>query len=172
MRLWLGPLIVCVVFALGAHFTTLYVTPGVIMNRAMGELAKRGVKESAFTSPRRITPQTQAVVRSSPDLFYSLCRYDLSDPKSFYRIVMSEWPDYQSVSFFDGNTNNFATVRGAGEEIVVNLGPPGSDSELASPTAKGVILIRRLAPSKEAFEAASKASEGDLCVKTTFGEMR
>lgn len=166
MKRWLGPLAVLVVCAIGAHALTLHLAPAAIMDRAMGELARRGVALHRFTTPQRVTPQTQSVVRSSPDLFYALCRYDLSNPGTQLTVRMGAWPDYQSLSFFAAQTDNFATLRGTGEAVTVKLLPPGSapqDDAIVSPTSKGVILIRRLAPDGARFAAAATAGKSDRC---------
>ncbi|MBI1402432.1 MAG: DUF1254 domain-containing protein [Porphyrobacter sp.] len=166
MRRWIGPLAVLLLSAAGVHFAALELAPGVIMDRAMAKLAERGVGLHRFTAPQRITPQSQSVVRSSPDLYYALCRYDLSVPDKALALRMAAWRDYQSLSFFDARTDNFATLRGTGEAVEVRLLPPGSAPEegaIVSPTARGVILIRRLAPDAESFAAAAKAGEGDRC---------
>lgn len=168
MRGWIGPIALGVVAAASAHWATLALAPGVIMDQALFALAKRNVALHAFTNPERITPQTQAVVRSSPDLFYALCRYDLSVPNSVVKVSMGEWPGYQSLSFFDAETNNYVTVRGEGVARAKTLLPPdmaGSEKEgeIVSPTARGVILIRRLAPTQELFDQALEAAKSDGC---------
>lgn len=166
MRRWLGPLAVMLVCAAGVHWATLELAPGFIMTRAMDALAERGVALHRFTAPLRVTPQSQSVVRSSPDLYYALCRYDLGNPGTLVTVRMGDWPDYQSLSFYDARTDNFATLRGTGETVAVRLLPPGSAPEkgaLVSPTAKGVILVRRLAPDAASFAAAAKAGEADRC---------
>jgi hypothetical protein len=79
---------------------------------------------------------------------------------------MGAWPDYQSLAFFDAQTDNFATLRGTGQQVSVLLLPPGSaaaDGAIVSPTAKGVILIRRLAPDAARFAAAAEAGKADQC---------
>ncbi|MEL6237821.1 MAG: DUF1254 domain-containing protein, partial [Pseudomonadota bacterium] len=156
MKRWIGPLAVLVVTALAAHWATLVYAPSVIMNGALSVMKKRGITEHTFTSPVRITPQTQVVVRSSPDLFYSLCRYDLSGTGKALEVTMNAWPDYQSLSFYDGNTNNFLQERGTGRSVKVRIVGPGANAGGAaeSPTARGIVLIRRLAPTAEAFEKA------------------
>lgn len=166
MRRWIGPVLALLATAAGAHALTLHFAPAVIMDRAMTALAARGVALHAFTTPQRVTPQTQNVVRSSPDLYYALCRYDLGNPATRVALTMAGWPGYQSLSFFDARTDNFATLRGTGKTVSVALLPPGSAPQqgaIVSPTAKGVILIRRLAPSAEDFAAAAKAGAGDQC---------
>jgi uncharacterized membrane protein len=166
MKRWIGPLAVFAVCAGGAHALTLAQTPSFIMARAMDALEARGVALHAFTNPRRVTPQTQTVVRSSPDLYYALCRYDLTDPATQLSVRVGRWPDYQSLSFFDARTDNFATLRGTGKEVTVRLLPPGSapaEGAIVSPTAKGVALIRRLAPDAVRFAAAAEAGKADVC---------
>lgn len=169
MTRWLGPLAVIVATALAAHWATLAFAPSVIMDRALGALADRGVAVHAFTSTQRISPQTQAVVRSSPDLFYSLCRYDLSDPDSTLKVTMADWPDYQSLSFFDAGTNNFLTYRGTSRSVSVEITAPGGATGNASvsPTQRGVVLIRRLAPTQALYDAAAQAAERDSCELVT-----
>ncbi len=166
MKRWFGPLAVLLVSAVTAHALTLYLAPSVIMDRAMAALEARGVALHAFTTPQRVTPQTQSVVRSSPDLYYALCRYDLGTPDAALRVAMADWPDYQSLSLFDARTDNFATLRGTGKAVAVRLLAPGSapqDGAIVSPTATGVILIRRLAPDAARFAAAARAASGDAC---------
>lgn len=166
MKRWLGPLAVVFATAVAAHALTLHFAPSVIMDRAMAALEERGVALHAFTTPQRVMPQTQTVVRSSPDLYYALCRYDLSNPGARLAVTMGDWPDYQSLAFFDARTDNFATLRGTGREIAVRLLSPGSAPEegaIVSPTARGVILIRRLAPTAQRFAAATQAGKADAC---------
>lgn len=166
MKPWLGPLLVALLAAAGVHALTLHRAPGFIMDRAMDALAKRGVALHAFTTPQRVTPQTQQVVRSSPDLYYALCRFDLGKPGTRLAVTMGGWPGYQSLAFFDAQTDNFATLRGTGRAVSVDLLPPGSAPEkgaIVSPSPRGVILIRRLAPDAARFAAATEAGKADAC---------
>lgn len=165
MKGWIGPIALCAVASVAAHVATLSFTPSVIMDQAMATLAKRNVAMHGFSTQGRVTPATQTVVRSSPDLFYALCRYDLSGPDAVLEVKMGEWPGYQSLSFFDAETNNFATLRGEGKAIDVTLRAPGNaiTDGLESPTTRGVVLIRRLAPSQELFDLAMEAAKGDGC---------
>lgn len=166
MKRWAGPIAVLLVFAAAAHIAVLYLAPGVIMAQAMALLEARGVELRRFSVPERVTPQTQRVVRSSPDVFYALCRYDLANPGQQLSLRMGAWPDYQSLSLFSAQTDNFATFRGTGKAVGVRLLPPGSKPEegaVVSPTTKGVILIRRLAPDPARFAAALEANKGDAC---------
>lgn len=166
MKRWVGPLAALLVCAAATHAAALHFAPAFIMAQAMDALAARGVALHRFTTPQRVTPQTQTVVRSSPDLYYALCRYDLSNPGMQLEVRMREWPNYQSLSFFAAQTDNFETIRGTGRAVAVRLLPPGSADEegaIVSPTTKGVILIRRLAPDAERFAAAVEAGKGDAC---------
>ena len=123
MKRWLGPLAALLVVAAATHAAALHFAPAFIMSRAMDALAARGVALHRFTTPARITPQTQTVVRSSPDLYYALCRYDLSNPGVQLDVRIGDWPDYQSLSFFAAQTDNFATIRGTGRAVAVRLLP-------------------------------------------------
>lgn len=173
MKGWIGPIALALMAGIAAHWATLALAPPVIMDRALAQLAKRNIALHDFTNPQRITPQTQAVVRTSPDLFYALCRYDLNETGSALRVTMGEWPGYQSLSFFDASTNNFATVRGEGITRSITLLPPdmagpeteggAKEGEIVSSTERGVVLIRRLAPTQELFDQALEAAKSDGC---------
>lgn len=186
MKRWTGPLVVTGFIAVFVHWLALNLAPGVIMDRAMAALEARGVELHAFTTPQRVTPKTQQVVRSSPDLYYALCRYDLrqggdmKDVVTNLAVTMAPWDDYQSLSFFDARTNNFATIRGTGNAVRVavkrggrsgyaepfppeDAGPGSPDFIVHSPTDTGVILIRRLAPTGEAFARAAAVGKADAC---------
>lgn len=166
MRRWLGPLAALLACAVATHGLTLVQKPAFIMARAMDALEQRGVEPHRFTTPQRVTPQTQSVVRSSPDLYYALCRYDLNNAEAGLAVRMGSWPDYQSLALFDARTDNFATVRGTDKQVSIRLLPPGSTPSagaIVSPTAKGVILVRRLAPDAERFAAAATAGRADEC---------
>lgn len=167
MNRWIGPLLFGVVVAVGAHVALLRAAPGFIMSRAIERLAQSGVPEHGFRLAPRITPQSQRVVRSSPDLAYSLCRYDFAANDRQPLILRAvAWSDYASLSFYDARTDNFATMRGNGAPIEAVLLAPGASAgpgQLVSPSDTGVILIRRLAPTEEAYAQVSALAEGDRC---------
>lgn len=167
MKRWIGPLLFLTAMAIAGHFILLNQAPAFIMDRALNMLEKRGIPLHGFQLGERITPQTQSVVRPSPDLAYSVCRYDFAEAPSGIIVRMAATPDYSSVSFFDADTNNFLTVRGEGEARDVTLLPPGTNASDAgsfvAPTNRGVILIRRLAPTAEAYAAVKAIAVGDRC---------
>ena len=157
-----------------AHMATLRFVPGFVMNKALETLEERGAPLHVFTSSPRITPQTQTVVRPSPDLAYALCPYDLKAAENGVRIRAARSKAYGSVSFYDANTNNFATFRldeptSQGLQSF-HLSPPNAipaiddaTTAVISPTTRGVILIRRLAPTSEAHAETSALGAADLC---------
>ncbi len=152
---------------IAAHFATLYTTPGFIMDRVEARLTALGTPQHTFRLAPRMTPQTQTVVRPSPDLAYSICLYDLTAAPEGLLVTMAAFDDYASLSFFDARTDNFATVRGTGQDATVALMPPGSvadgEDEIAAPTQRGLVLIRRLAPTREAYDEVVAAADRDRC---------
>jgi uncharacterized membrane protein len=165
MSRWAKPLLAGIVIAAAAHIATLLALPGIIMSRTMVAMEQRGVALHAFSFAPQTTPQTQSVVRPSPDLAYSLCRYDFSRIEGPLVVKMAAWDNYASLSFFDAKTNNFLTVRGDGEAREVRLYGPDTKAsrQPRSPTATGIILIRRLAPTKALFDRAAATSDNDQC---------
>ncbi len=165
MSRWFGPILCAAVAGFAAHFLILRAAPGFMMDRAMDTMEQRGVALHVFALAPRTTPQTQSVVRPSPDLAYSVCRYDFAKLSGPLTVRMATWDSYSSLSFFDAETNNFFTLRGDGQpREVVLYGPDAADiSGIRTPTAKGLILIRRLAPSQADYERVHEVAASDLC---------
>ena len=180
MKRFFALLIVFLLSVFVGHFFLLHSVPSFIMGKAMTSMETRGIELHKFTLVPRSTPQTQSVVRPSPDLAYSICLYDFSEG-GVIEISAAPYDDYASVSFFDARTNNFATVRvgvyadkqpdkSMGEtirlyapgELIAKL-PVDWELDLESPTDRGIILIRRLAPTLQAYEKVAEISREDRC---------
>ena len=151
-----------------AHIATVQAIPGVIMTVATKKIAEQGdLDVNTFRLSQRVTPQSQAVVRPSPDLAYSLCLYDLSEGP--INLTVAPWPAYSSVSFYDAQTNNFATVRAEnGADILLTsksseLSAGRGQERHVSPTRTGVILIRRLAPTEGDYDGVASVAADDRC---------
>lgn len=148
------------------HAAVLYYAPSFIMNRAMSAMEERGIPTHQFRLSPRMTPQTQTVVRPSPDLAYSLCLFDFSDGVDAVEIEMAAWEPYGSVSLFDAQTNNFMSFRSEGKPFSMRLLPPSSEPDgfdIPAPTDKGIILIRRLAPTEQAYREIERIAVKDVC---------
>ncbi|MGB3723001.1 MAG: DUF1254 domain-containing protein [Pacificimonas sp.] len=174
MTRWTGPLFLTLVAAVALHMATILAIPSLIMDRAMSRMADSGIPLHAFRLAPRMTPQTQSVVRPSPDLAYSICRFDFTERAEPVDMTMAGYADYGSLSFFDADTDNFATVRGDGTAVDVRLYPAGGAARKAAgehvsvtaPTSRGLILIRRLAPTRAAYGHVERISAGDRCGAT------
>ena len=158
MRTFLTLFVLLAAIVVG-HLAVLYGAPGFIMHRAMGAIEQRGLPQHGFKLAPRMTPQTQRVVRASPDIAYSICL----------------WPDYSSLSLYDARTNNFLTFRGEGERFAMRLLPPLSEPEgfsIPAPTKRGIVLIRRLAPDEADYRAVEKIAVKDSCRAIRGGNAR
>ncbi|MCW1381814.1 DUF1254 domain-containing protein [Novosphingobium sp. KCTC 2891] len=157
------------------HVGTIVAAPHAIMAVAMNRLSQSGEAVNRFHFARRTTAQSRAIVRPSPDLAYASCVYDLADGPLLVTAAPTPAKGYVSVSVFAGNTDNigvFDSLR-APEGIRFVLAPAGQVPDpakmptglpvLYSPSRKGVILDRRLAPTAEAFAVADKARREDRC---------
>lgn len=152
------------------HVAVLWAAPGIIMDRAMAAMKERGIPTHSFRLAPRMTPQTQTVVRPSPDLAYSLCLFDFTRGNEVVRIAAAAHAGYASVSLYDARTDNFATLRDEGEGIDAVLLPPGAPARpgaIVAPSETGVILIRRLAPSEQAYRQVAQIAVQDRCRAVT-----
>jgi uncharacterized membrane protein len=169
---WLA---VAALVAFLAHFAVIFAAPYVLMGGAMKKLSGGGRAVNQFVFSPRTTEASRAVVRPSPDLAYGACVYDLS--KGPLRVHAAPWSDYMSISVFQANSDNIFVQNDrqapTGIDFVLarkdQATPPGA-RVVISPSAKGIILDRRLAPSQDAFAKADVARHGDVC--ETVGHAR
>ncbi len=167
---WLVALLVFSATAIAAHLAVLNAIPARIMATAQSRMAERGVPLNGWNAAERMTPQTQTVVRPSPDLAYALCRFDTSDGPVLLSAPTSQ--TYGSLSVFDGRTNNVfvaslregSAFRGV---IVYPRGQPpgevGEGQEIVEMDGPGLALIRRLAPSAETHAQATALVDEAYC---------
>lgn len=152
-----GPLLLALILGGAAHAAIVYYAPPFIMDRAYSMLGQRGMPVHGFQLAPQMRPETQSVVRPSPDLAYSVCRFDLALAPDGLRVRMAAYEGYSSLSFFDANTNNFLTLRGEGEAREVVL------TREDSPSDRGIILIRRLAPTAQDYAIVEQIAASDEC---------
>jgi uncharacterized membrane protein len=163
-------LIVTLLIAAAVHVGAVLAAPNVIMGKAIARVAEGAGGANLFNRQPRVTPDSRAIVRPSPDLAYLSCAYDLSDGP--VRIRIAPWDDYVSLSLFADNTDNFFTIndramRGAMYEVaLVQKGKPapeGAAHVVESPSVTGIALERRLAPNAERFALADAARKQSVC---------
>lgn len=174
---WLKPLAFGSLIAVLGHLLTIGLIPSVIMNIAMTRIAEASGGINRLSHGNMVTPQNQQIVRSSPDLAYSTCALDLT--KGPVRVFIGKGADYTSAAFYAGNTDNVFTLNdrkigpeGAHIMIVSARSPlaakPG-EVVVSLPSDKGLLLVRRLAPSAEAFKRVQGERAQDYCRTVTDG---
>jgi uncharacterized membrane protein len=148
------------------HVAALAALPRAIMSRVLAGLAAQA-GENVFVHPPLASAESRTIVRPSPDLAYSSAVFDVSERR--LRIVVPLTAPYTSLSGFATNTDNFFALNdltaGAQTIDVVLVGPstPRSGLEglrvIESPSDRGVLLVRRVVPSPEAFPAIDAARQ-------------
>ena len=163
------------VSALVAHFWMLGRIPSTVMSTARVMFAENGAVEHTWNASERVTPETQRIVRPSPDLAYALCLLDVSNGP--VEISAPAWDRYGSLSVFNERTDNiFVTSLDSSKDAArrVIVGPKGyvPSPEIAlngeAPPilvidGEGVALIRRLAPNDALHEAAQSLVDQSVC---------
>lgn len=174
MRLPVFGLTAFVVGLVAAHFLVLGALPGRIMSKARGAMLERGLPLHHWQMSPRVTPETQTIVRPSPDLAYAICLIDLSGGP--VAISVPTWPEYGSLSVFDASTDNvyagsldarLPEAPGA-RRIVVALPeqdvPEAQGVEIVRVTKpEALALVRRLAPSQGLYDAAAALVPASSC---------
>lgn len=157
-----------------AHFLTLNALPGRIMSKAREAMVERGLPLHHWQMSPRVTPETQTIVRPSPDLAYTICLIDVSEGPVL--ITVPTWPEYGSLSVFDARTDNIYAgsldarlPEATGERRIVvalkgqDVSPFGDAEQIIVSKPEALALVRRLAPTQALYDAAATLAPASTC---------
>ena len=160
------------VLGLVVHLAALHALPNLIMSRVMTKIGGTGTT-NAFMHQPLPTDKARGVVRPSPDLAYSVCMIDLTRGPVHIRVPLTE--PYTSVALYASNTDNYFVRNdrdSAGKSLdVVVLGPDAQKPEnlstgaevVTAPTTKGLVLVRRVVESVDAFATIDATRKSSVC---------
>ena len=171
MRRWLFRILATLALAGAFHVLTVMAFPRVIMFAFEWKGKDLGRTPNVLYHQPRVTAASRLVVRPSPDLLYSACAYDVSKAPL---LISASVPDtYWSLSFFASNTDNFFVVNDqevkASPVDILLVGPgmahknPGNARVVASPSNRGVALIRILIADESRIEELTKIQRQAFC---------
>lgn len=167
---WTAAAATFLVMALIGHLAILNSIPTRIMAAAQDRMSERGVEMYRWVVAAAMTPESQTIVRPSPDLAYAICRFDVSDGPVLLTAPVSGI--YGSLSIFDARTNNvfIASLQKGSDFNGVIVHAPGERPEDTTRQAlamggKGIALIRRLAPDEATRAAATQLVDQSDCEK-------
>lgn len=169
-NLFWGTVIVAVI----THLVAINVLPNVLMDVAYKRVSAGHVNQWHLGD--RVTEASRAIVRPSPDFAYSACAFDLAEGP--ITVHVAPWEDYWSLSLYQANSDNFFVLndreaREGGDIVLVRRGsapPEGATGRVVeSPSERGIALVRRLAPTAEAYAAAAAVARGDVCATIGAG---
>ena len=159
------PLIVFVLSALVGHYVVLTSIPGFIMGKAHQTFEAEGIPVNTWVQSPRQTPETQRIVRPSPDMAYAICRFDTTTGPVF--ISAPTGGSYASLSIFNDQTDNvFVADLSSGSTFPgIEVRRPAENTSEGALTldGRGIALLRRLAPTQEEFDIAASLVEDAAC---------
>ncbi|MEP1144773.1 MAG: DUF1254 domain-containing protein [Henriciella sp.] len=162
---WVYSFIVFAVSGLAAHYFVLTSIPGFIMSKAHQTFERGGLPMNTWVASPRQTPQTQRIVRPSPDLAYSVCRFDTTNGPIFISAPVGD--GYGSLSIFNDQTDNvFVADLSPGSNfagIEVRRPAENTTPDALALDGRGVALVRRLAPIQSEYDAAAGLVPGAIC---------
>lgn len=157
-----------------AHFVILNALPGKIMSTVRDRMMESGLTENAWRMTPRTSPETQVVVRPAPDLAYAICLIDLSDGP--VELTAPAWTDYASLSVFAATTDNVYAgsldARTPGTPIMRHVIVATESQTVPDAGAADIVrvkepealaLVRRLAPTQDAYDAAAALIPESSC---------
>ncbi len=149
------------------HLAFIHFMPRVLMGVAIDRVSNG--EFNVWRVSDRVTETSRTIVRPSPDFAYSACPYDLS--RGPVIITATPWNAYWSLSLYAENSDNYFVIddrearRGA-EITLIRRGqahPEDAARVVESPSTRGIALIRRLAPTIDAYSAAVRVARDDVC---------
>ena len=156
------------------HVGLVLFVPHFLMNVAMGRVSQDGKLINKFGFGSRTTQNSRNIVRPSPDLAYSTCAFDLAKGPQLIEAAPSPDAGYVSISVFAANTDNIAVFDSSqspqGIRFVLareGQATPAGAKVVISPSDRGIVLDRRLAPNADMFAAADEARRSDNCQPVT-----
>ncbi len=172
MKRWRASVVAVLAIATVTHFCAVWALPRVIMRVVLSRGADRAGKNQ-LTHPPMPTAADREIVRPSPDFAYSVCVLDLSQGP--VRVEVPLTPPYTSVALYSGATDNYFVQndRASGgrplDLVVVAPGEPpparvpAESQVVEAPDATGLVLVRRVVESPEAFPALDAARRRARC---------
>ncbi|MDO8423385.1 MAG: DUF1254 domain-containing protein [Parvibaculum sp.] len=160
------------VLAAIVYTAALFALPSAIMSVAISKIGQGGANNVFIHSPLP-TSEARGVVRPSPDLAYSVCIIDLS--KGPMHISVPLTAPYTSVALYATNTDNYFVRNDrdtGGKSLDVIVVAPGAEKPAAipegaelveAPSAKGLVLVRRVVESADAFAAIDETRKSSVC---------
>jgi len=175
-REWIGWVVATLVVAVAVHIASVWYLPHAVMHIAMSRMGAA----NTIHHQNRPDEHSRGVVRPSPDLLYSACRFDLS--KGALE-VKAEVPagTYWSVSAFDADTNNFFALNDrqiGGQPLELIILPPDRGEEpmhiagrlvIRAPTVQGLVLFRTLVDDEKQFAKIDAVRRQATCGTWTGG---
>ena len=154
------------------HVASVWAVPRVIMAKVMSAIAG-DAEVNKFIETPLATASARRVVRPSPDLAYSVCILDLS--KGPVRVQVPLTTPYTSVALYSSATDNYFVRNDRetkGNELDVVILPQGGTAPadvptgaevVTAPTNKGLVLVRRVVESAEAFPTLDEVRKKATC---------
>lgn len=158
--------------AAASHVAAVTVSPRLVMAVAEKRLADEAGGRNVWMHAPRATPENQQVVRTSPDLAYSACVWDLSDGP--LHITAPGWDRYFSLTLYQARTDNFFVANDrtdpSGADILLATAQQASSVTVAedvrlvvAPSSTGIALLRYLAPTPAAFDSVDRMRRSARC---------
>ncbi len=171
-RGWRAPLLTALVVAVVVHLAVVVAAPRLVMTVAGNRIADQAGGDNRWIHAPRPDASNQQVVRTSPDLAYSACHWDLADGPVL--LTAPPGPAPFSLALYDGRSDNFfvldhrehpeggSVLLGTAEQLAGASAPKGAQP-VTAPGTSGVALLRYLAPTQETFDEADTARRDAVC---------
>ncbi len=158
-----------IVLTILVHLAVVVLVPRQRIHEAMDALSAGGMQFNHWTRMERFAEPVADLALPNPDVMSAACVFDVSPGPVL--INLAPWDAYWSLVFYDERGQVFETItdreaQGRMRFVLMRQGqrePRGQAHIVQVPSARGMAIVRRLAPSVSRHAEATRAAQADVC---------
>lgn len=162
-------IIAALVAAAAGHLGYLAWAPRERVHESMDALSEDGMVFNRWIAAERFQDNVQGAPTPNPDLMTAACVFDVSPGPVL--IELAPWDDYWSLSLYNADGDPFYTIsdreiRGSARLVLTRHERDAPEHEgriVETPSARGMAVLRRLAPSPSRHAQALRVAREDVC---------
>jgi uncharacterized membrane protein len=171
---WEKYILAALAIAALSHLAIIHLVPCHRIDAAMDALSDGGMQFNQWARFERFAEPVAGAQAPNPDVMTAACVYDVAPGPVL--ITLGPWRDYWSLAFYDDQGEPYQTLsdreapnrprivlmrRGAETPAIQMQG--GQAQIVESPSGRGMVVLRRLAPSASSHAEAVRTAEADVC---------
>jgi uncharacterized membrane protein len=157
-----------IVLAIIVHLAAVIFVPRQRVSAAIDALSAGGMQFNHWQTMERLKEPVAGAPFPNTDVMSAACVFDVSPGPVL--VTLAPWDSYWSLVFYNDQGEPFETIADREAQstrfVLVRAGqsaPRRETNVIETPSARGMIVLRRLAPSASRYAEAASAARNDVC---------